>query len=156
MHDLPARQLRLHRLARRPLLQLPQEVRHRLQLRRHDARTDVEAVDAEVGELLDELTARLAVVAERHAVEVGLAVDDVDPQRAPVLEVRLHQAVELGQLLRDLRVARRVHAREPAQAGQALQHRQRARLGREGVEGHRVASLLAARATRTSGRFQNR
>ena len=42
---------------------------------------DVDAVDAEVGQLAQDLRLRLAVLAERHAVEVRRAVDDVDAQR---------------------------------------------------------------------------
>ena len=59
-----------------------------------DAVLDVNAVDAEIGQLAKDLRLRLAVLAERHAVEVRGAVDDVDAQRRG-MDVPLHAVVEL-------------------------------------------------------------
>ena len=82
--NLPRRELRVDRLAGRRFLELPEELRQREQLRPRDAGPEVDAVDAEVGQLAQNLGLRLAVVPEGDAVEMGGAVDDVDAQRGRV------------------------------------------------------------------------
>ena len=63
------------------------------------------AVDAEGSELLDDARVGVAVVTEREAVEMRIAVDDVDAEHLGLFEVTLHQRVELSELLRDSWVA---------------------------------------------------
>ena len=101
--------------------------------------------------------------AERDAVEMDLAVDDVDLEHRPAAQVLTDQIVELAQLLRDHRMRRRIGAHQPPQAGEALQHVNRiGRRGRRGRHRWRARSsrpdhaCRALSATRTSAGFQKR
>jgi hypothetical protein len=130
---------------------------------RLNAFMNVDAVDAEIRQLVDDLHIRLFVAAVRHAVEVDIAVHHIDPKRRAQPKVVPDEIPELCQLLGDHRMTGRVGAREPPQTREALQYRQRIEAGcgrggrtRTGCRGHRPLSARALSATRTSPGFQNR
>ena len=178
MLNVPRRELDVERLAGRRLLELPEELGQREQFRPRHAWPDVDAVDAEVRQLTQNLDLRLAVLSEGDAVEVRQTVDDVHAERRRGADVPLHAVVELGELLFDRRMPGRVQPGQPAKADEALEqgHRidaVRRRLPRVFLSraGRRAAGLLvvsrhllvagvsivlACRATRTSAGFQKR
>ena len=112
--NLPRGQLHVDRLAARRVLQLPEELRERQQLVARDAGADVDAVDAKIGQLAQDLRLRFAVLAEGDAVEMRRAMDDVEPQRRRRPDVALHGVVELGELLLDRSDGRRGRGRSAA------------------------------------------
>ena len=155
--DLLVGELRFDRAGARPLFDLPEKLGHSEQLVAVDAFGDVNAVDAQIGQLLDHLGVRLFVAAERHAIEKNLTMDDVDSDQRSGTQVLPHRLVQLFHLLRDHRVARWVRAGQPAQAGKPLQDGQRVERGRWSGSGrHRLSSSRAFFATRTIGGFQKR
>ncbi len=133
MLNVPRRQLDLERLAGRCLFELPQELGQREQFRPRDAGPDVDAVDAEVRQLAENLDLRLAVLAEGDAVEVRQPMDDVHAERRRGADVPLHAIVELGQLLFDCRMPGRIETGEAAQADETLQ------------QGHRIDAVRVGR-----------
>ena len=142
------------------VLELPEERRQRLQFIRSNPAADMDAVDAECGQFVNDAGVGVAVVPERQAVEVRIAVDDVDADDVALSQQPLHHAVQLAELLRDRGMARRVHAGELAQAGETFQQRERIERGfGRSRERHAVAVLsiaCALRATRASAGFQMR
>ena len=122
MIDVARRELR----GERPfLLDLPETFREREQFLARNPRPEVDAVDAEVGQLAKDLGLRVGVVPERHAVHVRDAVDHVEPQRRRVTQVPLNRLVDFRELLLDRRMSRRIHARQPAEADDPLEQRDR-------------------------------
>ena len=116
---------------------------------RADARADVDAVDAEVGQLAEDLGLRLAVLTEGNTVEVGRPMDHVDAQRRRRADVPLHAVVELGELLLDGRMSGGVEPGQTAQADESLEQGDRidpVRVGRLGLR------RIRSRATRLAGR----
>ena len=92
-----------------------------------DARTDVDAVDPELGELVEDMSLGFALAPERDAVKVCRAVDDIEFQGRRILEMLLDGAVDLTELLFDRRVAGGLHARQATVAAEALEQCQRIR-----------------------------
>ena len=75
------RQARFDRLAGRSLAHLPEELGEAEQLLPRDARRDVDAVDAELGQVAQHLQIGFALGAKQHAVDVRLPVNHVQVQR---------------------------------------------------------------------------
>ena len=82
-------ELRGHAVAR--ARELPEEFRHRQELLELDVGVNVDAVDAERGQLADECLVRLIVRARCHAVEVHITANDVDAQRLAVFRMASNQ-----------------------------------------------------------------
>ena len=93
---------------------------HRGELVSRDAAVDVKAVDPERGEIADGLRVRLALDMEGAAVEMHVAVDDVEADGALGLEHGLQGSVERRERLLNHRVAGRVEARRAHQRRQRL------------------------------------
>ncbi len=144
MLNLADRELRINRLAGGRFLELPEKLREREQLRPRDAREEMDAVDAEVRQLAQNLGLRLVVLPEEDAVEMGRAVNDVDAQRGRGADVPLHAVVELGQLLFDCWMAGGIESGQTTQADDSLEQRQR-------IEAMRLGGLGPLRAARGSG-----
>ncbi len=105
----------------------------------------MDAVDAEGGQFVNDAGVGVAVVPEGQAVEVRIAVDDVDADDVALSQQALYHAVQLTELLRDRGMTRRVHARELAQAGETFQQRERIERGfGRSRERHAVAVLSIA------------
>ena len=85
-----------------------------------DAPVDVKAVDPERGEIADGLRMRLALDMEGAAIEMHVAVDDVEANGALGLEHLLQRRVERRERLLNHRVARRVEACRAHQRRQRL------------------------------------
>src|SRR5581483_11833311 len=150
--DLMLRELRFERPALRTFLELPQERRHPPQFLAVDAFLDVDAVDPQVGQLLDDLRVGLLVATEGDAVEEDVAVDDVDPDRRPGLQMLLDRILELADLLRDHRVTGGIRAGQPAKAREPFQDGQRIERGRRRWRwrAHLAINSRAFRAARTT------
>ena len=157
MTNLMLGQLRFDRTCVRTLFELPQEFRHPPQLLAVDALVNVNAVDTEIGQLLNDLRVGLLVATERHAIEKHIAVDHVDSHRRPGAQMLLDGVLELANLLRDHWMSGGIRAGEPAQAGESLEDRQGIECRQRSGDGcHRFSSSRALRATRTTDGFQNR
>ena len=81
----------------------------------------MDAVDPELGELVEDMRLGFALASERDAVEVRRAVDHVELQRRRILEMLLDGAVDLAELLFDRRVAGGIHAGQATEADEALE-----------------------------------
>src|SRR5437667_10672127 len=113
-------ELRFDRAGARTLFDLPEKLGHPEQLVAVDAFGHVNAVDAQIGQLLDHLGVRLFVAAERHAIEKNLTMDDVDSDQRSGTQVLPYRLVPLFHLLRYHRVARSVRSAQPRLAGTPL------------------------------------
>ena len=125
---------------RRRVSELPEELRERMELLLRDARTDVDAVDSELGELVEDMSLGFALAPERDAVEVRRAVDHIEFQGRRILEMLLDGAVDLTELLLDRRMAGGIHAGQATEADEAFEQRQwirRRQLGRCTAGWHR-------------------
>ena len=111
--NLPRGKLHINGLATRRFLELPQEFRQREQFMTRDTVANVNAVDAEIRQLAQDLRLRLTVMTKGDAIEMRRPVDHVEAQRDRLLDVPLDALVELGQLLLDVRVTNRVEAGQP-------------------------------------------
>ncbi len=156
MPDVAPRQLCFDRLV--GIAGLPEELREREVLLGHHAFTDVQAVHAEVGQLVHDLRASLVGMVEGHAVEMHDIVHHVDADFGSRAKVLAHDVVELLQLLGDHRMAGRIRAGEAPQARERLEHGQGIQpgVGRPSLFDHRALSSRALRAIRMRPGFQNR
>ena len=93
---------------------------HRGELVSRDAAIDVKAVDPERREIADGLRVRLALDMEGAAIEVHVAVDDVEAHGALGLQDGLQCGVERRERLLNHRVAGRVEARRAHECRQRL------------------------------------
>ena len=143
--DVARRELRRHAVARSA--ELPQKLRDREELLELDAAGDVNAVDAERGELFEQLLIGLPLGAGRHAVEKHVAANHVDAKELAVLQVRRGDVADLLQLLSDHRMTGRIGPRQAAERGQPLENGERIERGSRRGRAHFARTSRAFKAT---------
>src|SRR6185503_1743258 len=151
--DVARGELCRHAVARSA--ELPQELGDREELFELDAASDVNAVHAERGELIEQLLIRLALDTRRHAVEKDVSANHVDAKHLGVLQVRVGDVADLLELLSDHRMAGRIRPRQPAERRQTFEYGQRIEWCSERRRAHFARTSRAFRATWTRLGFQN-
>ena len=134
---------------------MPEEFGDGQQLVALHAFQDVNAVDAERGQLREQLLICLVLAVRRDPVEEHIASDDVDANRVAGSKQPGDHVFELFELLPDHRVSGRIRPGQLAQTGNPPQYGEWIERRRGSGGRHRALSSRAFSATCTRLGFQN-